>query len=121
MKDTINGITSVFYVNPITAAFPVAMHGERFIENAAGDETRHQFFKVLQRSEVVERSDNYRRDFVGVPIRINQAIGSSFCCSIRAGWKKVMFFIHLRSYSCSIDFRSRNMNETFYAIFVLEN
>src|SRR5438128_2242178 len=69
VEQPVEGLAMILHEGEIPHGRAVAVHGERLLENAAGDEAGDHLLQVLVWPVVVERSHDHGRDPVGCPVR----------------------------------------------------
>ena len=86
LQDHVDDTASILDKEKIAHGRAVAMHTEVFVEQHAGDESGNDLLERLHRPEIVEGTNDHRRNLTGGPIGIDEPISAAFGAGVRAHW-----------------------------------
>src|SRR2546423_11044395 len=121
VQQPVERFAMVFDEHEVARGRPVAVNRQRLAQDATGDETRHDLFKMLVGAVVVKGADDDGGDFVGRPVRVDQPVGPALGGGVGTHRIERVVFAHLPRDGSAVDFRCRDVDEALYTVAVFDD
>ena len=121
MRETIERQTGILDVREVARRGAIAVHPQRLVEDAAGNEAWYHLLEVLARPVLIERPHDDDGQVIGRVIPVHQPIRASLRARVRAHRHQRRVLIHLERPRRPVDLGRRDVNEATDLFDVLQD